>query len=147
MSCQRMIRMLSARQDGELSPDRERGLELHLHDCAACRDEWQALQQVVQGLRLAQPPAVDPFFPTRVMAGLPARPAGHTRLIQAAAYGLAFAMIFAGGLFLQVAANNQPAAGRAIAPTFSAVLLESQDLGLLSVQDATLSLFEENAHE
>lgn len=147
MSCQRMIRMLSVRQDGELSPERERRLEAHLRGCDACRAEWLALQRVVHGLRLAQPPAVDPFFPARVMAALPVRPAARTRLVQAAAYVLTFAMIFAGGLFLQVSSVVRPAVVPAAAPTYSAVLLESQDLGLLSVQDDTLNLFAGGGHE
>jgi anti-sigma factor RsiW len=146
MRCQLIIRLLSARQDGELSPARERQVALHLQGCAACRSEWQELLQVVQSLRRERPPAADPFFATRVMAGLPAPRAGRTRLIQAAAYGLALAMIFAGGFFLQLSSSGRSLPSRDIA-TFSAVLLEPQDLGLLSVQDDTLRLFAEGGHE
>lgn len=147
MNCQRIARMLSARQDGELTPALEREVERHLDDCAACRDEWSGLQLVGRRLLLVPPPASDPFFPTRVMAGLPARSPGRRSFIQAAAYVLAFALIFAGGFFLQTNSGSRSTTGPAVAATFSAVLLEPQDLGLLSIQDDTLDLFAEASHE
>ncbi len=146
MNCQRIARMLSARQDGEMNPAREREVETHLRDCAACRDEWHGLQRVMGRLRLLPPPASDPFFPTRVMAALPARSAGGLRFIRAAAYALAFVLIFAVGFFLETNSASRSLTGPAAA-TFSAVLLEPQDFGLLSVHDDTLSLFAENGHE
>jgi predicted anti-sigma-YlaC factor YlaD len=146
MNCQRIARMLSARQDGELNPALEREVETHLRDCAACRDEWNGLQRVLGSLRLVPPPASDPFFPTRVMAGLPARSAAGQRVVRAAAYALAFVLIFTGGFFLQTNSPGRSLPGPAAA-TFSAVLLEPQDLGLLSVHDDTLNLFAENRHE
>jgi len=146
MNCQRIARMLSARQDGELNPALEREVESHLRDCPACRSEWDGLQRVLGRLRLAQPPASDPFFPTRVMAALPTRSAAGLRFVRAVAYALAFILIFAGGFLLQTNSAGRSLTGPAAA-TFSAVLLEPQDLGLLSVHDDTLRLFAENSHE
>lgn len=146
MNCQRIARMLSARQDGELNPALEREVKSHLRACAACRDEWIGLQRLIGRLRLLPPPASDPFFPTRVMAALPARSAGGLRFLRAVAYALVFVLIVAGGFFLQMDAGRRSLPGPAAA-TFSAVLLEPQDLGLLSIQDDTLSLFAENRHE
>jgi len=146
MNCQRIARMLSARQDGELDPALEREVEAHLCACAACRGEWNGLQLVLGRLRLLPPPASDPFFPTRVMAALPARSAGRLRFLRAVAYALVFVLIVAGGFFLQMDSGSRSLPGPAAA-TFSAVLLEPQDLGLLSVHDDTLSLFAENSHE
>ncbi len=146
MNCQRIARMLSARQDGELDPALEREVESHLCACSACRDEWNGLQRVLGRLRLLPPPASDPFFATRVMAALPARSAGGLRFLRAVAYALVFVLIVAGGFFLQMDAGSRSLPGPAAA-TFSAVLLEPQDLGLLAVHDDTLSLFAENSHE
>jgi len=145
MNCQRIARMLSARQDGELNPALERQVESHLCACAACRDEWNGLQRVIERLRLPLP-ASDPFFPTRVMAALPERSTGGLRFLRAVAYALVFVLIVAGGFFLQMDSGSRSLPGPAAA-TFSAVLLEPQDLGLLSVHDDTLSLFAENSHE
>ena len=147
MNCQQIARLLSASQDGELTRAREREVQRHLQDCPACREEWHGLQQLARRLRLVPPPVTDPFFPARVMASLPARPAAKYRLLQASAYALAFVVIFTGGFLLQTGAGSRASTVPAAAATFSAVLLEPQGLGLLSVQDATLGLFAEAVHE
>ena len=144
MNCRSVIRSLSACQDGELDPARRREVEGHLRDCQACRDEWQGLQELARRLRQSPPPALDPFFPGRVMAGL--RPAGAgSRLLPAAAYALVFAAIFLAGFLLQVSGSG-PAPESAPAASFSAVLLEPQDLGLLAVHENTMDLFNGGDH-
>ena len=147
MKCQRVIRALSAYQDGELAPARREEVESHLRDCRACRSEWDGLRELDGRLRLLQPPLAEPFFPTRVMAGLRALPAGKARLLQAAAYALVFATIFLAGFLLQTSANGRATVAPAAPTTFSAVLLEPQDLGLLAVHDDTLGLFNGGDHE
>jgi anti-sigma factor RsiW len=143
MKCQNVIPVLSAYQDGELDPPRANGVERHLRDCPACRGKWEDLQELNRCLRQLPPPAADPFFPTRVMAGLRPLPARRQRLLQAAAYTLIFVMIFLTGFFLQIGAvATDPAAS----PTYSAVLLEPQDLGLMTVHDDTLNLFNGSDH-
>ena len=140
MSCQRITRMLSAYQDSELDPGRRQEVERHLRGCAACRSEWNELLELEQRLRLEPVPAVDAFFPGRVMTGLRTEPAGLRRWLQAAAYALVFAAVFLTGFILQTASGSQsvqPDPSR----TFSAVLLEPQELGLMAVHDDTLNLF------
>lgn len=141
MNCPHIMRLLSACQDGELDPERRRQVELHLQGCAACRDEWQALQELERRLLRLSRPEVDPFFPTRVMAALPGRPGQGAFWRQAVAYAAVFAVIFLGGFLLQTTSGRQPAAP-SVASTFSDVLLEPQGLGLLSVHDDTLGLFD-----
>jgi anti-sigma factor RsiW len=140
MNCQHVIRLLSACQDGELAPGLRRDVAGHLEGCRSCRAEWDGLQQLARRLHQSPPPAVDPFFPARVMAGL--RPAaGKFRLLPAAAYALVFAAIFLAGFLLQTAGGAQAPAPALPDATFSSVLLEPQGLGLLAVQDDTLRLF------
>ncbi len=140
MSCQRITGMLSAYQDGELDAGRRLEVERHLQDCAVCRSEWDGLLELDRRLHLEAVPEADAFFPGRVMAGLRPGPAGPRRWLQAAAYALVFAAVFLTGFILQTAANGLAAVPNA-APTFSAVLLEPQELGLMSVHNDTLSLF------
>ncbi|MCU0235989.1 MAG: zf-HC2 domain-containing protein [Acidobacteria bacterium] len=147
MNCQQIARMLSASQDGELTPDLELEVRQHLRGCAVCREEGNRLQQVVRRLRLVPPPAIDPFFPARVMAGLGTRPLAARRLAQAVAYALAFFLIFAAGFALQTGSGRRATAVPAAAATYSSVLLEPQDFGLLSVHDDTLGLFAEAGRE
>jgi anti-sigma factor RsiW len=137
MSCQTITRMLSAFQDGELEPPRRREVERHLHDCAACRRELDGLRELERRLRLEPAPAADPFFTGRVMANLRPLPAARRRWLPAAAYALVFAAVFLAGFALQTA-TAAPAAASA---TFSSVLAEPQQLGLLAVQDDTMRLF------
>lgn len=141
MKCPNVIPVLSAYQDGEIDPALADEVGLHLRGCPACRAEWEGLQELARRLRLLQPPAADPFFPTRVMAGLRPLPAGRRRLLQAGAYALIFVMIFLTGFFLQTRAGASVTAAPAASPSYSAVLLEPQDLGLMAVHDDTLSLF------
>jgi anti-sigma factor RsiW len=146
MNCQRVNQVLSAYQDGELDPALGHEVDLHLQGCPACHAEWDGLQKLVQHLRLVQPPVVDPFFSTRVMAGLQARPEKKFRLLQAAAYALIFVMIFLTGFFLQTSTASRAAEKSLTAATFSTVLLEPQGFGLMSVHDDTLNLFNESGY-
>ncbi|MBN2346039.1 MAG: zf-HC2 domain-containing protein [Candidatus Aminicenantes bacterium] len=141
MNCQRIIRLLSAYQDGELDAARAREVESHVCGCAACRAEWDGLRELDRRLRRLPPPGADPFFATRVMAGLRPFPAGKWRLLQAVVHALVFVLIFAGGFVVQTALNGRSAARPATDSTFSAVLLEPFDLGLLAVHDDTMRLF------
>jgi anti-sigma factor RsiW len=141
MNCQSVMRVLSACQDGELDPARRREVASHLEGCPSCRAEWDGLQELARRLRLSPPPAIDPFFPARVMAGLRPAPAKKYRLLPAAAYALVFAAIFLAGFLLQTAGSVQAPAEILPDATFSAVLLEPQDFGLLAVQEDTLKLF------
>jgi len=145
MNCQRVTRVLSACQDGELDPTLRREAESHLEGCRSCRAEWDGLQELVRRLRLSPPPAIDPFFPARVMAGLKSADAKRFRLLPAAAYALAFTAIFLAGFLLQTVGGGQ-APLQPLAATYSAVLLEPQGLGLLSVQEDTLKLFNGSDH-
>lgn len=146
MNCQSVIRSLSARQDGELDPARFQEVEGHLKGCRACQAEWDGLQELVGRLRLSPPPALDPFFPTRVMAGLRPDQANKFRLLPTAAYALIFVTIFLAGFLLQTSGSGQAPAEPLAAATYSAVLLEPQELGLLAVHEDTLKLFNGGNH-
>lgn len=142
MNCKKVSRLLSIYQDRELTSALERQVEFHLRDCHACRTEWDGLQELVGSLKCLPPPASDPYFPTKVMAGLQDNRARKFRLLPAIAYALIFLTMFLSGFFLQLSYNNMLGAEKPKAATFTAVLLENQDLGLLAVHDNTLALFE-----
>jgi predicted anti-sigma-YlaC factor YlaD len=142
MNCKKFSRLLSVRQDGELAPDLEQEVKFHLQGCPACRGEWDALQALLGTLKSLPPPALDPFLPEKVMSGLRAQPARKSRFLPLFAYALVFLTIFLGSFLLQMSSNNTVAAESPLEATFTAVLLENQDLGLLAVHDNTLGLFE-----
>lgn len=145
MNCRRITRLLSPWQDGELDPALGREVERHLRGCAACSGRWAALGELRQRLLRVPPPADDPFLPARVMARLQARPVRGGRLLRAAAWAAVFAAVFVGGFLLQTAIA--PGAATAPAASYSSVLLEPQEFGLLSVHDDFLDLFNGGGRE
>ena len=147
MNCKKTLLRLSAYQDGELSAPLARELEHHLQGCAACRCEWEASQTLIAGLRRLTQPAPRPGFATRIMAGLRTRPEKKYRLLPSLAYTLAMLMIVVSGFLLEMSANGKAPDAPQPTSTFSAVLAESRNLGLLAVQDSTLELLDGDAHE
>jgi anti-sigma factor RsiW len=141
MNCKKTISRLSAYQDGEMPIPESRELERHLENCAGCRAELAAYEDLLDTLCRLTPPVPAPGFSTRTMAGLPVRPGRKYRLLPSLAYTLAMLMIVIGGFLLEISANGQPPSALPPATTFSAVLAESRDLGLLAVQESTLELF------
>jgi anti-sigma factor RsiW len=141
MNCKRVRLRLSAYQDGELSVLQSRELERHLESCAACQAELGALNELVGNLCRLTHLEPAPDFSSRIMAGLRTRPEIKYRLLPSLAYTLALLMIFISGFLLEISASGQQATSPQPATTFSAVLAESRDLGLLAVQDSTMELF------
>lgn len=140
MNCKNALSRLSAFQDEELSDLPARELELHLEACAACRREWQERQALVESLRRLSRSAPDAGFSSRIMAGLRKQPETKYRLLPSLAYTLALLAIFISGFLLEISANGQITTAPQGAKTFSAVLAESRNLGLLDVQESTLLL-------
>jgi len=140
MNCKKTLLRLSAYQDGELTFLQSREMERHLENCTACRSEWQACQDLVGNLIRLTQPAVAPDFSSRIMAGLQKRSEKKYRLLPSLAYTLALLMIFISGFLLEMTTNGQPATAPQPTATFSAILAESRDLGLLAVHASTLEL-------
>jgi anti-sigma factor RsiW len=147
MNCKKGRSRLSAYQDGGLSIPQSQELERHLEGCAACRSEWAAYKDLLGNLCRLTPLAPAPDFSSRVMAGLQTRPEKKFRWLPSLAYSLALLAIFISGFLLETSANGQPATHPQPVPSFSAVLEESRDLGLLAVQDSTLELFSGDNYE
>jgi hypothetical protein len=167
MNCENVCLRLSAYQDKELSLLQSQDLERHLESCAACQVELKALNELLSRLGRLATPAPAPDFSSRIMAGLLTRPEKKYRLLPSLvpyskfstifkkkicylrdlyceamlAYTLACLMIFISGFLLEISLNVQPAIVPQPTTTFSAVLAESRDLGLLAVQDSTMELF------
>ena len=147
MNCKKTISRLSAYQDVEMPVPESRELERHLENCPGCRSELAAYEDLLGSLRRFTPPMPAPGFSSRIMAGLQVRPERKYRLLPSLAYTLALLMIVIGGFLLEISANGQAATALQPATTFSAVLAESRDLGLLAVQESTLELFSGANHE
>jgi anti-sigma factor RsiW len=120
---------------------------MHVGECAACSRELAEVSRLRERLLRLPPPAADPYFPGRVMALLPGRPAAAQRLLRAAAWAALFIAVFLGGFLLKTSAGATDADGRHPAATFSSVLLEPQAFGLPAGHDDSLDLFNGGGHE
>ena len=50
MNCRRVINLMSAYVDGELTGVEMLDIRAHLHDCAECRKEWESVRLIKQAL-------------------------------------------------------------------------------------------------
>jgi anti-sigma factor RsiW len=147
MNCKKARARLSAYQDGELAPRQAQGIARHLERCAACQSELAAMNRLLAGLRRLTFPVPPPGLASRIMSGLRTRPQGTHRLLPSLAYALALLAIFIGGFLLEMSVDGQRDVAAQSASTFSAVLAESRNLGLLAVHDSTLEMIGGDAHE
>jgi len=69
-SCARVRGDLSPYLDGELSTERERAVERHLAECAACARHLQELRALAQGLRRLPRPAVPRDLACQILGAL-----------------------------------------------------------------------------
>jgi anti-sigma factor RsiW len=109
---------LSEYLDGDLGPDEQRQLELHLESCASCRTVLQELRAVVaraEGLPDREPgadlwPAVSAAMAERKVVSLEARKQRSRRfsfsLPQLVAAAAALAIVTAGGMWLAIRGPN-----------------------------------------
>ena len=56
-NCENIHQQLNWYLDGELAVEEKQGVEQHLDDCEACRQQMQLLSKMKSGLRGAAPPA------------------------------------------------------------------------------------------
>jgi len=73
MKCNRTMKLLSNYLDRQLSGSECAAVERHLAQCLSCRDELEQLNADRKVLRAVEPPAVPPYFRTRVMAEIRSR--------------------------------------------------------------------------
>jgi predicted anti-sigma-YlaC factor YlaD len=154
MVCDDFKALLSRCQDKELDPVREAALEAHLKGCESCSREWLQLNRLTG--RIKQLPEIDtgPYFTQRVMGRIlekeqvPSLSASLVRWI--------YSMVFLAFLVLGVLANSglslfhlqdRPGQNQSQEEMLVTLLVESQDLSLLNVQDTTVALLEKGNGE
>lgn len=117
MTCNWVSSRLAVYVDGELSPSESRTMRTHLHDCDACRAEFEAYERVKRFLAetTCEPPA---DLEERLVAAVFAHESApaRRRLTLVWAGGLAFAIAFAGAsVWLRSGQERQIEAGEQIA--------------------------------
>ena len=139
--------LLSCSQDKELDPLQEAILETHLQSCESCAKEWLLLNRLND--RLKQLPAVDPgpYFTSQVMGKV--LETERVPTLSTAVLRWLYSLVFVVFLVLGVLANSgfslfhfhvRTGPDQAPAEKVVNLLVESQDLSLLNVQDTTVAL-------
>ena len=160
MMCNEANTYLSRYQDNELDPAARAQIDTHLQACAACREELLQLEAVTT--RVKQLPVVEagPYFTTQVMGKIMEKekksrwlawfplPSSSPSFLKAV-YTVVFIIFLLLGVWVNMKtgspASNFPASGdteqdRQQELQMVRVLVESQDLSLINVQDKTFAM-------
>ncbi len=160
MMCDKAIAYLSRYQDNELDPAARAQIDTHLQACAACREELLQLEAVTT--RVKQLPVVEagPYFTTQVMGKIMEKekksrwlawfplPSSSPSFLKAV-YTVVFIIFLLLGVWVNMKtgspASNFPASGdtaqdRQQELQMVRLLVESQDLSLINVQDKTFAM-------
>jgi predicted anti-sigma-YlaC factor YlaD len=147
MRCDDFRVLLSRCQDRELDPMREAALEAHLQSCAPCREERLLLNRLTA--RVKQLPGVDPgsSFTARVMGKIMEneKVPPLSDLLARWLYSIVFIVFLVLGIFVSSGFSlfhlrDRVGQNQSQQESMVKLLVESQDLSLLNVQDATVAL-------
>jgi predicted anti-sigma-YlaC factor YlaD len=146
MSCKRVKRLLSSRQDSELSSALTGEVDAHLRICRTCSAEYDACERL--RLELERWTEIDPAgdFPVRIMERLRPKREKRARFVPSFAYSVAFLVVFLIGFLLSIPEKPQPVPERKIID-LSSMLAGTRRLGLSSIQDQTIRLILGGLHE
>jgi anti-sigma factor RsiW len=141
MTCEDVNRLLSSRQDKELSAARIEEVDAHLGSCRECRAEFDALKRL--RLELDRWTDIEPEtdFPARIMERLQPKRETTSSTIPSFVYSFAFLVVFLFGFLLSMPGKRQPAPEKKIMD-LSAMLAGIREMGLSSVQDQTIRLIQ-----
>lgn len=142
INCAGTIKALSAYQDGELDPRTAGLVRTHLEQCDSCRREWRTLETIYTGLK-ARPATVAPEgFTARVMARVKEKPQPRPFALPRLVYSLVFALFLVLGLWFTWMSGTPGSSLEAGTEdiTLAGLLVDSQDLGLINIQENTLAL-------
>ena len=147
MTCKQILDNMSKYQDGELEATLSSRFKTHIQDCPHCQAEWEKSEEIQHLITELPTVEVKPHFTAQTMARIRAgrEKKSFFRPIPALAYSLVFILCFTLGLLL-----NQSSANGAFDPqnlNSRSLLMESQDLTLLAIQDNTFDFFETEAND
>ena len=139
MKCDEVKPALSAYQDNELDTAAGAAVRTHLEECQNCRSEYRELQILYR--RLETMPEKEPAanFTSLIMGKVKEREQRHWFSLPSFAYSLVFLFFFILGLIITANLKDNPAPQQE-EMFVSNILIESQDLGLINIQDNTFAL-------
>lgn len=141
LTCTEIKPYLSRYQDGEANDPLRGRIRRHLEECDHCGQELLLLEQVTG--RVGHLPRVEtqPNFTAQVMARVLEKERSKTRwfALPSVVYSLVFILVCLLGLLLNPALRTEEPDPAKITD-YSTLLVESQRLNLLEVQDKTFDL-------
>lgn len=145
LTCTEIKPYLSRYQDGE-ADDRLCGqIRRHLEDCADCRQELLQMEQVTAGMGRLPGAEAQPSFTAQVMARVLEKERKKARWFElpSVVYSFVFILVCLLTLLLNPTLRREKPDPVKI-NDYSTLLVESQRLNLLEVQDKTLDLLYNN---
>jgi len=148
LTCTEIKPYLSRYQDGEADGRLCERIRRHLEDCEACGRELLQMEQVTAGMGRLPDAGAQPGFTAQVMARVLEKEHMKTRwfALPSVVYSFVFILVCLLTLLLNPALKREKPDPVKISD-YSTLLVESQRLNLLEVQDKTLDLLYNNNEE
>jgi len=135
MKCKQALIYLSCRQDGELSDQLNRELKEHLAGCNDCRAAAAQLHELQETLQAAPVPEWPIGLQQKIMRRINEKERPRPRLVPAVAYSFIFAFFF----ILTIWLSQDQRKEHEQAQSMAAVISNSQQMSLLTVQDNSIA--------
>ena len=139
MKCNEVKLFLSSYQDSELDAKTKAGVRTHLEKCENCRLEYRELETVrlsIKRLREVEPAQ---NFTSLVMSKVKERERRRRFALPSLVYSFVFTIVFVLS-FLIFANLKNGTAVKQEEVYISNLLIESQDLSLINIQDQTFAM-------
>ena len=139
MTCNEVKCRLSSFQDNELDAAAKAAVQAHLDECGDCRREYRELEAVYRGIHKIKEIEPAQNFTSIVMGQIKQREERRWFALPSFVYSLIFIIFFfLGILFTANLKNGAPPEQEEM--YVSNILIESQDLSLINIQDKTLAM-------
>jgi len=155
--CKDVNALLSKYQDNELAPAGREKIDAHLMKCGTCQQELALLEQVTAGVRQLPEAEIAPHFTPLVMAKVKQKQEEKSRwfgwlTLPSVVYSFIFIIFLALGFLVDgrltdgpLNLNRDAGQDQYSQEVYMAQLLtESQNLGLINIQDKTMELLVNN---
>jgi predicted anti-sigma-YlaC factor YlaD len=139
MNCNEVKLCLSSFQDNELAAGAKARVQAHLDECDNCRIEFLELEKICRGINKLRELEPAQNFTSLVMSQIKEKKNHRLFALPTLAYSLVFILFFFLGLLVTMNLKNVTTPDRD-EMYVSNILMESQNLGLINIQDNTFAM-------
>jgi predicted anti-sigma-YlaC factor YlaD len=142
MNCKTVLNQLSSYLDDECKDNTHREINEHLEKCLNCRKEWDLMIRMAEEIRGLPTIVPEKNFTLSIMTKINAQKRIKSLPLPSIIYSFVFILFFFLGILLFK--NTGPSATQEIRnPTMVQLLMESQQLNKLAIEEKTKQLLYE----